>query len=117
MNERNIKVHTYLKEFYIDSIDYEAENNNQINTDANTEKTKNELIEQEKKFNNFIDAINTSNKIINYIKDNIINNSRELENISSNEDKIINDLDEIDNYLNRRIENNKSKEEILKKNE
>ena len=45
MNERNIKVHTYLKEFYIDSIDYEAENNNQINTDANTEKTKNEILD------------------------------------------------------------------------
>ena len=40
------KVPTYLKEFYIDSIDYEAENNNQINTDANTEKTKNEILDQ-----------------------------------------------------------------------
>ena len=46
MNERNIKVPTYLKEFYIDSKDYEAENNNQINTDANTEKTKNEILDQ-----------------------------------------------------------------------
>jgi hypothetical protein len=44
MNERNIKVSTYLKEFYIDSIDYEAENNNQINTDANTITTKNEIL-------------------------------------------------------------------------
>ena len=34
MNDRNIKVPTYLKEFYIDSIDYEAKNNNQINTYA-----------------------------------------------------------------------------------
>ena len=45
MNERKIAIPTYLKEFYIDSIDYEAENNNQINTDANTEKTKNEILD------------------------------------------------------------------------
>ena len=38
------KVPTYLKEFYIDSIDYEAENNNRINTDDNTKTTKNEIL-------------------------------------------------------------------------
>ena len=34
MNERNITVPTKLKEFYIDSIDYEAEDNNKINTEC-----------------------------------------------------------------------------------
>ena len=57
MNERNIKVHTYLKEFYIDSIDYEAENNNQINTDANTEKTKNEILDHIKKLDELFENI------------------------------------------------------------
>ena len=32
MKARKIDIPNYLKEFYIDSIDYEAENNNQINT-------------------------------------------------------------------------------------
>ena len=44
MNERNIKVPTYLKEFYIDSIDYLAKNNNRINTDDNTKTTKKEIL-------------------------------------------------------------------------
>ena len=57
MNERNIKVHTYLKEFYIDSIDYEDENNNQINTDANTEKTKNEILDHIKKLDELFENI------------------------------------------------------------
>jgi len=48
------KVPTYLKEFYIDSIDYEAENNNQINTDANTEKTKNEILDHIKKLDELL---------------------------------------------------------------
>ena len=78
---------------------------------------KTELIEQEKKFNNFIEAINTSNKIINYIKDNLYNNIRALEDISSNEDKIINDLDEIEKNLNQRIKDNNNKDLIIKENE
>ena len=44
MKEREIDIPTYLKEFYIDSIDYEAKNNNRINTDANTKTTKNEIL-------------------------------------------------------------------------
>ena len=51
------KVPTYLKEFYIDSIDYEAENNNQINTDANTEKTKNEILDHIKKLDELFENI------------------------------------------------------------
>ena len=81
------------------------------------EVNKTELIEQEKKFNNFIEAINTSNKIINYIKDNLYNNIRALEDISSNEDKIINDLDEIEKNLNQRIKDNNNKDLIIKENE
>ena len=57
MNERNIKVPTYLKEFYIDSKDYEAENNNQINMDANTEKTKNEILDYIEKLNELFENI------------------------------------------------------------
>ena len=44
MKERKIDIPTYLEEFYIDSIDYFAKNNNRINTDANTIKTKNEIL-------------------------------------------------------------------------
>ena len=44
MNEREIDIPTNLKEFYIDSIDYEAENNNRINTDDNTKTTKKEIL-------------------------------------------------------------------------
>ncbi len=51
------KVPTYLKEFYIDSIDYEAENNIQINTDANTEKTKNEILDHIKKLDELFENI------------------------------------------------------------
>ena len=54
MNERNIKVPTYLKEFYIDSIDYEAKNNNQINTDANTKSTKTKNIRPDLKISSII---------------------------------------------------------------
>jgi len=45
MEERKIDKPTNLKEFYIDSIDYFAKNNNRINTDANTIKTKNEILD------------------------------------------------------------------------
>ena len=44
MNERKIARPTYLKEFYIDSIDYLAKNNNRINTDDNTKNTKNQIL-------------------------------------------------------------------------
>ena len=44
MNERKIDIPTYLKEFYIDSIDYFAKNNNRINTDDNTKTTKKEIL-------------------------------------------------------------------------
>ena len=44
MNERKIAIPTYLKEFYIDSIDYFAKNNNRINTDDNTKTTKKEIL-------------------------------------------------------------------------
>jgi len=44
MNERKIAIPTYLKEFYIDSIDYLAKNNNRINTDDNTKTTKKEIL-------------------------------------------------------------------------
>ena len=44
MNERKIAIPTYLKEFYIDSIDYLAKNNNRINTDDYTKTTKNEIL-------------------------------------------------------------------------
>ena len=54
MNERNIKVYTYLKEFYIDSIDYEDENNNQINTDANNKSTKKRNIRPDRKIRSII---------------------------------------------------------------
>ena len=45
MNERKIAIPTYLKEFYIDSIDYFAKNNNRINTDDNTKNTKNQILD------------------------------------------------------------------------
>ena len=44
MNERKIDIPNYLKEFYIDSIDYEFANNDQINMDDNTKSTKNEIL-------------------------------------------------------------------------
>ena len=44
MNERKIAIPTYLKELYIDSIDYFAKNNNRINTDDNTKNTKNQIL-------------------------------------------------------------------------
>ena len=44
MKKRKIDIPNYLEEFYIDSIDYFAKNNNRINTDANTIKTKNEIL-------------------------------------------------------------------------
>ena len=44
MKEREIDIPTYLKEFYIDSIDYLAKNNNRINTDDNTKTTKKEIL-------------------------------------------------------------------------
>ena len=45
------------------------------------ERKKEELIKQEEKFNNFIEAINNSKKIINCINDNLNSNTRELEEI------------------------------------
>jgi hypothetical protein len=86
------------------------------NTVKNIEKEKESLTVQEKKFNKFIDMVNTSNKIINHIKDIIQNNTRELEIISTNEDKIINDLDEIEKNLDKRTKDKKSKEDLLKEN-
>ena len=44
MKERKIDIPNYLKEFYIDSIDYEFANNDQINMDDNTKSTKNEIL-------------------------------------------------------------------------
>ena len=77
----------------------------------------NELIQQEKKFNNFLETINISNKIINYIKDNINNNTRELEEISAGQNKIIDDLDQIEKNLDKKIKIKKNKDEIVKEND
>ena len=93
---------------------YKRELDNSVYQIENHQK---ELIEQEKKFNNFIEAINISNKIINNIKDNLNSNTRDLKEICTNEEKIINDLDEIEKKLDERIKGRKNKEEIVKKNE
>ena len=81
------------------------------------EKKKDKLKAHEKLFNNFLDKINTSNKVINYIKDNLDNNTRQLERISDEQDKIINDLDFIEKNLDKKIGAQRSKEEIIKKND
>ena len=74
---------------------------------------KKELTEQEKKFNNFIETINISNKIINYITASVNNTKRELEEISTNQDKIIDDLDEIEKNLDKKIRGKGSDEQVL----
>jgi hypothetical protein len=60
--------------------------------------------------------INISQKVINYIEDNIDNNTRELKDIYENQEKIINDLDKIEENLNKRIRSSQNKNEILKEN-
>jgi hypothetical protein len=78
------------------------------------EEKKSTLKTHEELFNNFIDKINISNKVINYIKDNLDNNTRQLEKISDEQDKIINDLDFIEKNLNEKIGAQRSKEEFIK---
>ena len=80
------------------------------------EENKNELIQQEKKFNNMIDLINISQKVMNYIGDSIDNSERQLEDIIENQEKIILDLDNIEENLNKRIKSSQNKNEILKEN-
>ena len=80
------------------------------------EENKNELIQQEKKFNNMIDLINISQKVMNYIGDSIDNSERQLEDIIENQEKIILDLDNIEENLDKRIKSSQNKNEILKKN-
>ena len=90
---------------------------NEIDTTINKiEENKKELIQQEKKFNNIKDLINISQKVINYIEDSIDNNTRQLEDICGNQEKIINDLDRIEENLNKRIRSSENKNEILKEN-
>ena len=103
---------------YLDLINNKIKNyKNELDTTVNKiEENKKELIQQEKKFNNIKDLINISQKVINYIEDSIDNNTRQLEDICGNQEKIINDLDRIEENLNKRIRSSENKNEILKEN-
>ena len=81
------------------------------------ESNKEELRKQEQKFNKFIEAINTSKKIIICINDNLNSNARELEEICMNQEKIIDDLDDIEKKLDEKIKDKRNKDDIVKENE